>query len=57
MGQNKIVNLIFVFWWAVTLYLVAMNRNMLAMYAMAIGMLVEEVLPLFRRHHHDHAAH
>lgn len=55
MGQNKIVNLIFVFWWAVTLYLVATNRNMLAMYAMAIGMLVEEVLPLFRRHHH--AAH
>ncbi|WP_164506820.1 hypothetical protein [Lapidilactobacillus bayanensis] len=46
MGQNKIINVLFVIWWAVTLYLVATGKNMLAMYAMAVGMLVEEVLPL-----------
>lgn len=46
MGQNKVINVIFVIWWAITLYLVATGKNMLAMYAMAVGMLVEEILPL-----------
>ncbi|HJE14517.1 MAG TPA: hypothetical protein K8W17_00365 [Lapidilactobacillus dextrinicus] len=46
MGQNKLVNWLFVFWWAFTFYLVATGKNMFAMYAMAIGMLVEEGLPL-----------
>ena len=50
MGKNRWVSLLFVIFYAITLLLVILNQNMLAMYAMAIGMLTEAIMSLVQSH-------
>ncbi|MFT9373433.1 hypothetical protein [Liquorilactobacillus hordei] len=40
-------NIIAVVFYTITLFLVILDQNMLAMYAMAIGMLVSAIMTLF----------
>jgi hypothetical protein len=44
MGSSKLFALFMVVFYAVLFYLVIVNKNMIAMYMMAIGMLLEAVV-------------
>ncbi|WP_334329860.1 hypothetical protein [Companilactobacillus sp. HBUAS59699] len=47
MGGSKIFSVFMVIFYAILLFLVIANKNMLAMYMMAIGMFLEAVVNAF----------
>ncbi|WP_125568131.1 hypothetical protein [Companilactobacillus insicii] len=47
MGESKVFSVFMVIFYAILLFLVIANKNMLAMYMMAIGMLLEAIVNAF----------
>ncbi len=47
MGESKLFSVFMVIFYAILLFLVIVNKNMLAMYMMAIGMLLEAIVNAF----------